>query len=254
MHVWVSVQAFTSTRAPAQSLHLFSASIVVLLLQIDLKCVADGNLILATAEQWDRLSRRWRQRRAVSDLSLFIADELHLLGGDNGPTLEVVASRMRAVAKLLAKPIRFVGLGSSIADAKDVGDWMGVPAHAQFNFPPGARAVPLEIHINSLDIASFEARLQVRSAAQMGPQSALRRCQHCAAATVLRRGSAPSNSRCLVNGSVAIWQAIASCRCASLCSACATVHCWNTNLKLKLKKLKKCNVHVTCRSCFTFNL
>ena len=134
--------------------------------QIDLKRIADGNLVLATAEQWDRLSRRWRQRRAVSDLSLFISDELHLLGNsDTGPALEVVVSRMRAVAKLLAKPIRMVGLAASMADAKDVGDWMGVPAHALFNFPPGARATPLEIHIQSLDIASFEARLQVRARA-----------------------------------------------------------------------------------------
>lgn len=131
--------------------------------QLDLKRLAEGNLVLATAEQWDRLSRRWRQRRAVSDLSLFISDELHLLGSpDSGPTLEVVVSRMRAVAKLLAKPIRMVGLAASMADAKDVGDWMGVPAHALFNFPPGARATPLEIHIQSLDIASFEARQQVR--------------------------------------------------------------------------------------------
>jgi pre-mRNA-splicing helicase BRR2 len=62
---------------------------------------------------------------------------------------------------MLGKPMRFVGMGSSIADAKDVGDWMGVPSHAQFNFPPHARAVPLEIHILSLDIPSFEARIQV---------------------------------------------------------------------------------------------
>lgn len=130
--------------------------------QMDLKRIANANIILATAEQWDRISRRWKQRRSVSDVSLFLVDELHLLGAESGPTLEVVVSRMRAISKMLAKPIRIVGLGSSMADAKDVGDWLGVPSHSQFNFPPGARAVPLEIHIHSLDIASFEARIQVR--------------------------------------------------------------------------------------------
>jgi replicative superfamily II helicase len=130
--------------------------------QMDLKRIADANIILATAEQWDRISRRWKQRRSISDISLFLVDELHLLGAESGPTLEVVVSRMRAISKMLAKPIRIVGFGSSIADAKDLGDWLGVPSQSLFNFPPGARAVPLEIHIHSLDIASFEARIQVR--------------------------------------------------------------------------------------------
>ena len=35
------------------------------------------------------LSRRWRMRKNVQNVSLFIVDELHLLGGRNGPVLEV---------------------------------------------------------------------------------------------------------------------------------------------------------------------
>jgi pre-mRNA-splicing helicase BRR2 len=138
-------------------------------MQIDFGLIASANLVLATAEHWDRVSRRWQKRRVVSDISLFIADEVHLLGSEGGPTLEVVVSRMRSVSKMLGKPMRFVGLGSSIADAKDVGDWMGVPSHAQFNFPPHARAVPLEIHIHSLDIPSFEARIQVLASVTCSP-------------------------------------------------------------------------------------
>lgn len=132
---------------------------------MDLKRLQKGNIILATAEQWDRLSLRWRKKRTVSvtDISLFIADELHLLGATGGPTLEVVVSRMRAISKLLSKPIRVVGLGSSMADGKEVGDWLGAPSHTQFCFPPGSRPVPLEIHIQSMDIANFEARMQVTS-------------------------------------------------------------------------------------------
>ena len=29
-----------------------------------------------------------------------------------------------------------------------------------FNFPPGVRPVPIEIHIQGIDIANFEARMQ----------------------------------------------------------------------------------------------
>lgn len=53
-----------------------------------------------------------------------------------------------------------VGLGHSMANAKDLGDWLGAPAHALFAFPPGVRPVPLEVHITGLDIHNFDARMQ----------------------------------------------------------------------------------------------
>ena len=39
-------------------------------------------------------------------MSLLIADELHLLGGPEGPTLEVVVSRMRYISSQLEKKVR----------------------------------------------------------------------------------------------------------------------------------------------------
>ena len=48
-----------------------------------------GNVVVATPEHWDMLSRRWKQRKAVQDVSLFVVDELHLLGGTHGSALEV---------------------------------------------------------------------------------------------------------------------------------------------------------------------
>ena len=43
-----------------------------------------GNVIVSTPENWDVLSRRWKQRKNVQNVNLFIADELHLIGGENG--------------------------------------------------------------------------------------------------------------------------------------------------------------------------
>ncbi len=40
----------------------------------------------------------WKQRKNVKDVALFIADELHLIGGPKGPTLEVICSRMRYIS------------------------------------------------------------------------------------------------------------------------------------------------------------
>ena len=47
----------------------------------DLRLLERGQIIVTTAERWDVLSRRWKQRKAVQDVSLFIVDELHLIGG-----------------------------------------------------------------------------------------------------------------------------------------------------------------------------
>jgi len=43
--------------------------------------------------------------------------------------------------------IRIVALGASLANGKDIGDWIGAPASNVFNFRPDTRPVPLEIHI-----------------------------------------------------------------------------------------------------------
>ena len=59
------------------------------LLQPDLKALEQSNIVIATAEHWDMLSRRWKTRKNVKNVALFIVDELHLLGGKDGPALEV---------------------------------------------------------------------------------------------------------------------------------------------------------------------
>lgn len=151
-------------------------------------------------QHWDMLSRRWKQRKNVQAVSLFIVDELHLIGGAKGPCIEVVASRMRQISSHAASPIRMLGLSTSLANAKDLAQWLGASSQATFNFPPGVwrrkhvpihvfccvyftppcvcptlpcnwptpspsltpgvRPVPLEIHIQGFEIANFEARMQ----------------------------------------------------------------------------------------------
>ncbi|KAG4127043.1 hypothetical protein ERO13_D10G194400v2 [Gossypium hirsutum] len=129
-------------------------------LAMDLKLLEKGQVIISTPEKWDALSRRWKQRKFVQQVSLFIVDELHLIGGQGGPVLEVIVSRMRYIASQVEKMIRIVALSTSLANAKDLGEWIGASSHGLFNFPPGVRPVPLEIHIQGVDIANFEARMQ----------------------------------------------------------------------------------------------
>ncbi|CAG8517169.1 20044_t:CDS:2, partial [Racocetra fulgida] len=121
----------------------------------DLKLLENGDVIFATPTQWDVMSRRWKQRKAVQSVALFIADELHLIGSDVGPTYEIIVSRMRYIAHQTKNPIRIVCLSTSLANAQDLGEWIGATPHTIFNFHPSVRPVPLEIHIQSYNIPHF---------------------------------------------------------------------------------------------------
>ena len=128
-------------------------------LSADLKLLEAGNIIVSSAIHWDIISRRWKQRKNVQNISLYIADELHLLGAKEGPVLEVVLSRARYVASQLELPCRIVGLSSPISNARDVGDWLGAPNKAIFNFSPDVRPVPIEITLHGFDNNHAAARL-----------------------------------------------------------------------------------------------
>lgn len=57
--------------------------------QADNKVLGESNIVIASPEHWDMVSRRWKQRKNVRSVGLFIVDELHLVGGRNGPVIEV---------------------------------------------------------------------------------------------------------------------------------------------------------------------
>lgn len=125
----------------------------------DLKLLAKGNIVISTPEKWDVLSRRWKQRKNVQNISLFIVDELQLIGGEDGPVLEVICSRMRYVSSQIERQIRIVALSSSLSNAKDVAQWLGCGANASFNFHPNVRPVPLELHIQGFNVTHNASRL-----------------------------------------------------------------------------------------------
>lgn len=125
----------------------------------DLKILEKGDLILATPSQWDVLSRQWQRRKNVQTVQLFIADELHMLGGQGGFIYEIVVSRMHYVALQTENNMRLVGLSVSLSNAKDIGEWLGATKHTIYNFSPHVRPVPLELHIQSFTIPHFPSLL-----------------------------------------------------------------------------------------------
>ncbi|GKE53314.1 DExH-box ATP-dependent RNA helicase DExH12-like protein [Tanacetum coccineum] len=89
----------------------------------DLKLLEKSQIIISTPDRWEALSRRLKQRKHVQQVSLFIVDELHLIGGQGGRVLEVIVSMMRYIASQV-HVIRIVALSTSIANAKDLGEWI----------------------------------------------------------------------------------------------------------------------------------
>ncbi|KAL6867611.1 hypothetical protein ACP4OV_015635 [Aristida adscensionis] len=113
----------------------------------DLMALLSADIIISTPEKWDGISRSWHSRSYVMKVGLMILDEIHLLGADRGPILEVIVSRMRYISSQTERSIRFVGLSTALANARDLADWLGVTDDGLFNFKPSVRPVPLEVHI-----------------------------------------------------------------------------------------------------------
>lgn len=73
----------------------------------------------------------------MTEIGLLIADELQLIGnGAVGPAYEVLISRTRFVSSQTGINTRIVACACSLANARDLGDWMGASAQNIFNFAP----------------------------------------------------------------------------------------------------------------------
>ncbi|EGC38998.1 DEAD/DEAH box helicase [Dictyostelium purpureum] len=125
----------------------------------DNKILDRSNIIVTSCEKWDILSRRWKQRKAIQSIQLLIVDELHLIGGDHGPTMEIVVSRMRYISTQTGNPLRIVALSSSIANARDLVLWIGATPQTCFNFHPNVRPINLEFSVQGFDFPHFNARM-----------------------------------------------------------------------------------------------
>uniref|UniRef100_W5NIJ2 Activating signal cointegrator 1 complex subunit 3 n=1 Tax=Lepisosteus oculatus TaxID=7918 RepID=W5NIJ2_LEPOC len=114
----------------------------------DMRAIAQADLIVTTPEKWDGVSRSWQNRSYVQKVAILVIDEIHLLGEDRGPVLEVIVSRTNFISSHTAKPVRVVGLSTALANARDLADWLGIRQMGLFNFRPSVRPVPLEVHIH----------------------------------------------------------------------------------------------------------
>lgn len=146
----------------------------------DALALKHADVLVCTPEKWDGVSRMWKRREFVQvrgrcvcccpppspspppvytpltsgcwrldlqRIGLVIIDEIHLLGEDRGPILEVIVSRMRFIASQLGTHIRLMGLSTALANAGDLADWLGIDRVGLYNFRPSVRPIPMEVHI-----------------------------------------------------------------------------------------------------------
>lgn len=110
----------------------------------------------------------------MQNIGLLIADEVQQVGGEVGPTYEVIISRTRYVSAQTEVKIRIVACGVSLANARGLGSGL-VLRHIQSStshqgqlFSPrplvlfltlrlyfSARPLDMDIHIQSFSISHF---------------------------------------------------------------------------------------------------
>ncbi|ESO95607.1 hypothetical protein LOTGIDRAFT_202330 [Lottia gigantea] len=66
---------------------------------------------------------------------------------------------MRYISSQLERNIRIVALSSSISNAKDIAQWLSCGTTSFFNFHPNVRPVPLELHIQGLNVSHNASRI-----------------------------------------------------------------------------------------------
>ena len=62
----------------------------------------------------------------MQSVALLVIDEIHLLGDERGPVLEVIVSRTNFISSHTERSVRVVGLSTALANARDLADWLGI--------------------------------------------------------------------------------------------------------------------------------
>lgn len=129
--------------------------------------VNSANIVVTTPEKWDLLTRNVAFGRKLMDkIALVIIDEVHLVGdAPRGAVLEVLISRLRRFSRFSQddkEGIRLLGLSTALANANDVGQWLGITRERRsqiYNFRASVRPVPMEVHIQGFPERHYVARM-----------------------------------------------------------------------------------------------
>lgn len=106
--------------------------------------LGQAQLIIATPEKWDVVSRKANDLSYTRMVRLVIIDEIHLLHDERGPVLESIVMRLLADQRMTGEYLRIVGLSATLPNYIDVAKFIEATPSSTFMFDGGHRPVPLE--------------------------------------------------------------------------------------------------------------
>ncbi|KAJ6693805.1 hypothetical protein OIU85_004575 [Salix viminalis] len=82
---------------------------------LDLMDLLSDDIIISTPKKWDGITRNWHSRSYVTKAGLVILDEIHLLGADRGPILELL--KWFQSEDFVPKYVNLFSLSTALANA-----------------------------------------------------------------------------------------------------------------------------------------
>lgn len=102
----------------------------------DLSSFAQNKMLLAWVGDFERLTRRWRRRKALHLINVLVCVDLHAIGGSSGFLYELCILRTKYMSTQLEKPLRIVGMGLPVAPI-ELGMWLGASKNHIYTFASG---------------------------------------------------------------------------------------------------------------------
>ena len=125
------------------------------------KELAETNIIVATPEKWDIVTRRNGQASINDVVKLMILDEVHMLHDERGPVIESLVARAIHHTESKGKHLRILGLSATLPNYQDVATFLRVePDKGLFFFDGSYRPCPLAQHFIGVTINKPLQRLK----------------------------------------------------------------------------------------------
>ena len=122
------------------------------------KNLGQNDILVLTNEKMDSIIRQGAEW--IDQISLVIADEVHLLGDDDrGPTLEIVLTKL----KLLPKRPQILALSATVTNADEIADWLECTlVHSEWRPVPLSEGVYDQGTVTMQDNKKFEIQTSIR--------------------------------------------------------------------------------------------
>lgn len=122
------------------------------------KNLGQNDILVLTNEKMDSIIRQGAEW--IDQISLVIADEVHLLGDDDrGPTLEIVLTKL----KLLSQRPQILALSATVTNADEIADWLECKlVHSEWRPVPLSEGVYDQGIVTMQDRKKFEIQTSIR--------------------------------------------------------------------------------------------